>query len=129
MRSASFSNGIGGRVKQHLTWAVSDATNDMESEPMQTQNAAQESRSLDQLVREPLDDFARRVAEMDVHELRERVVRQRDYIASYASCLDNLPLLDHSGTTDGCRLPDDIRRNVERTIERLSFERSAEPSI
>ena len=67
-------------------------------------------------------DFERRVAEMDIYELRSRVLTQRDYLARWGACLDNLPLPEKCGTIDGCRLPGDVRKIVERILARLPNE-------
>lgn len=64
-------------------------------------------------------DFERRLAEMDIHELRSRVLTQRDYLRRWASCVDGLPLPDTCGTIDGCRLPRDVTRIVERILAKL----------
>jgi hypothetical protein len=53
--------------------------------------------------------FAERVAEMSLHELRRRVLTQRDYIARFQACVDGFGLR-HG--LDGHRLPGDIRAAV-----------------
>lgn len=53
--------------------------------------------------------FADKIAEMDMPELRARILRQATHIEAYQQCLDGLGLCG----LDGHRDPRDIRRAVE----------------
>jgi hypothetical protein len=66
------------------------------------------------------DDFEERMMEMDIHELRSRILTQRDYLKKMHSCLDGLKIpADCITNIDGCRDHHDIRWIVKKLISRL----------
>ena len=72
------------------------------------------------------DDFEERMMEMDIHELRSRILIQRDYLRKMHSCLDGLKIpADCNTNIDGCRDHHDIRWIVKKLISRLPNETSA----
>ena len=66
------------------------------------------------------DDFEARMMEMDIHELRSRILTQRDYLKRFHACLDGLEIpADCNTSIDGCRTHHDIRWIAEKLISRL----------
>lgn len=58
--------------------------------------------------------------DMDIHELRSRILTQRDYLKKLHSCLDGLEIpAGCNSNIDGCRDHRDIRWIVKKLLSRL----------
>lgn len=73
-------------------------------------------------------DYIEEVRKMEPMEMRRRLLISSDWQGAYASCLNGIKEIAviPGGGIDGCRMPDDIKRIVERLVEEcpVTFEHS-----
>lgn len=64
-------------------------------------------------------DFIEEVRKMEPMELRRRLLIGSDWQGGFSSCLNGIKEIAviPGGGIDGCRMPDDVRRIVERLVK------------
>lgn len=110
-----------------LIWELAAARlTQAEAESLQEQPAADPAPAVPDhpAAGEQADDFARRVQSMDMHELRSRVITQRDYLRDHGTALQGLGIPADIMRPRDVLFPSEIRHVVSALLDRLAAVRA-----